>query len=243
MDRLRIREAIYHTLYSLDRDLQWYLKRAAARKRENITGIITEFLKVQVRMLAPFAPFTAEEVWELMGNRQSITAAGWPVAEEEKIDIIAEESEFFISSLLEDVQNIVRVTKITPTKIVIYASAAWKVQVYNIILANILEGRINFGQIMKQLIANPETAKAKSDPKMVQKMIEDILSAPLEARNRRLKLRGFNEVITIQDAQSLLSDEINRAEIIVYSEDDPTKYDPKLRAKIARPFKPAIYIQ
>ncbi|MDQ3853974.1 MAG: leucine--tRNA ligase, partial [Thermoproteota archaeon] len=130
MDRLRIREAIYYTLYSLDRDLQWYLKRAAARKREDITGMLTEFLKLQVRMLAPFAPFTAEEVWELMGNRQSITTAGWPVVEEEKIDIVAEESEFFISSLLEDIQNIVRVTKIRPTKIVIYASAAWKVQVY-----------------------------------------------------------------------------------------------------------------
>ena len=243
MDRLRIREAIYYTLYSLDRDLQWYLKRAAARKRKNITGMIAEFLKLQVRMLAPFAPFTAEEVWELMGNTQSITTAGWPVVEEEKIDLVAEESEFFISSLLEDVQNIVRVTKITPTRIVIYASAAWKVQVYNAILANILEGRINFGQIMKQMIANPETAKAKSDPKMVQKMIEDILSAPLEARNRRLKLTGFNEVTTIEDAQSLLSDEINKAQIIVYSEEDPTKYDPKSRAKSARPFKPAIYIE
>ena len=243
IDRLRIREAIYYALYSLDRDLQWYLKRTAARKRENISGMLTEFLNIQVKMLAPFAPFTAEEVWELIGNRQSITTAGWPVVEEEKIDIVAEESEFFISSLLEDVQNIVRVTKITPTKIVIYASAPWKVQVYRTILANTLEGRINFGQIMKQLIANPETTKAKSDPKMVQKMIEDILSAPLEARNRRLKLTGFNEVITIQDAQSLLSDEINKAQVIVYSEEDSTKYDPKSRAKSARPFKPAIYIQ
>jgi leucyl-tRNA synthetase len=243
MDRLRIREAIYYALYSLDRDLQWYLKRTAARKRENISGMLTEFLNIQVKMLAPFAPFTAEEVWELIGNRQSITTAGWPVVEEEKIDIVAEESEFFISSLLEDVQNIVRVTKITPTKIVIYASAPWKVQVYRTILANTLEGRINFGQIMKQLIANPETAKAKSDPKMVQKMVEDILSAPLEARNRRLKLTRFNEVITIQDAQSLLSDEINKAQIIVYSEEEPTKYDPKSRAKTARPFKPAIYIE
>jgi leucyl-tRNA synthetase len=243
MDRLRIREAIYYALYSLDRDLQWYLKRTAARKRENISGMLTEFLNIQVKMLAPFAPFTAEEVWELIGNRQSITTAGWPVVEEEKIDIVAEESEFFISSLLEDVQNIVRVTKITPTKIVIYASAPWKVQVYRTILANTLEGRINFGQIMKQLIANPETTKAKSDPKMVQKMIEDILSAPLEARNRRLKLTGFNEVITIQDAQSLLSDEINKAQVIVYSEEDSTKYDPKSRAKSTRPFKPAIYIQ
>jgi leucyl-tRNA synthetase len=243
MDRLRIREAIYHTLYSLDRDLQWYLKRAAARKRENITGMLAEFLNLQLKMLAPFAPFTAEEVWERMGNSQSITTAGWPVAEEGKIDIAAEESEFLISSLLADVQNIVKVTKITPAKIVFYASAAWKAQVYKAILANILEGRINFGQIMKQLIANPETAKAKTDPKMVQKMMEDILSAPLEARNRRLSLTGFNEVTTIQDAQSLLSDEINKAQIVVYSEDDPTKYDPKSRAKSARPFKPAIYIQ
>jgi leucyl-tRNA synthetase len=126
---------------------------------------------------------------------------------------------------------------------VIYASAAWRIQVYNAILANILEGRINFGQIMKHLITNPETSRAKSDPKMVQKMMEDILSAPLEARNRRLKLKGFNEVATIQDAQSLLSDEINSAQIVVYSEEDPSKYDPKSRAKSARPFKPAIYIE
>jgi leucyl-tRNA synthetase len=243
MDRLRIREAIYHTLYSLDRDLQWYLKRVAASKRENITGMLAEFLNIQIRMLAPFAPFTAEEVWELMGNRQSITKTGWPVVEEEKIDIVAEESEFLISGLLDDIQNILKVTKITPTKVVIYTSAAWKAQVYKAILANILEGRINFGQIMKLLIANPETANAKSDPKMVQKMMEDILSTPLEARNRRLNLIGFNEVTTIQDGQSLLSDEINKAQIVVCSEDDPTKYDPKSRAKSARPFKPAIYIE
>jgi leucyl-tRNA synthetase len=243
MDKLRIREAIYYTLYSLDRDLQWYMKRATARKRENITAMLSEFLNVQLRMLAPFAPFTAEEVWELLGNRQSLTSARWPVLEEKKIDTVAEESEFLISNLLADIQNIVKVTKITPRRIVIYTSAVWKEQIYKAILANILNGTINFGQIMKQLIANPETANAKRDPKIVQKMMEDILSAPLEARNRRLKLTGFNEVTTIQDAQSLLSNETSKAEIVVYSEDDLAKYDPKLRAKSARPFKPAIYIE
>jgi leucyl-tRNA synthetase len=243
MDKLRIREAIYHTLYSLDRDLQWYMKRATARKRENIGGMLSEFLNIQVRMLAPFAPFTAEEVWELLGNRQSLTAERWPLLEEKKIDIVAEESEFLISNLLADIQNIVRVTKITPTKVVIYTSAVWKEQVYRAILANILNGTINFGQIMKQLISNPETIKAKTDPKIVQRMVEDILSAPLDARNRRLKLAGVNQVTTIQDAQALLSNEISKAEIVVYSEDDPARYDPKLRAKSARPFKPAIYIE
>ena len=243
MDKLRIREAIYYALYSLDRDLQWYMKRATARKRENITGMLSEFLNIQVRMLAPFAPFTAEEVWELMLNRQSLTEAGWPVLEEKKIDTVAEESEFLISNLLADIQNIVRVTKITPAKIVIYTSAVWKEQIYREILANILNGTMNFGQIMKKLIENPETVKAKSNPKIVQRVMEDILSAPLEARNRRLNLIGFNEVATIRDAQSLLSNEISKAEIVVYSEDDPARYDPKLRANSARPFKPAVYIE
>ena len=243
MDRLRVREAIYYALYSLDRDLQWYMKRATAKKRENITGMLLEFLNIQVRLLAPFAPFTAEEVWELMLNRQSLTEAGWPVLEEKKIDTVAEESEFLISNLIADIQNIVRVTKITPAKIVIYTSAVWKEQIYREILANILNGTMNFGQIMKQLIANTETVKAKSNPKMVQRMMEDILSAPLDARNRRLTLKGFNEASTIRDAQSLLSNEISKAEIVVYCEEDPTRYDPKLRANSARPFKPAVYIE
>jgi leucyl-tRNA synthetase len=243
MDRLRVREAIHNILYTLEQDLQWYLKRTAAKGRENIAGMLGEFLDVQVRMLAPFAPFTAEEVWERIGNKQSITAAGWPAIKEDRINLVAEESEFLISSLLADLQNIVKVTKMTPSKIAIYTSAGWKAQVYRAILANVLAGKTNFGEIMKQLIANPETAKAKTDPKMVQKMIEDILSTPLEARNRRLQLAGFDEIAAIQDAASLLSAEVNKAQIAVYSEEDSAKYDPKSKSKSARPFKPAVFME
>jgi leucyl-tRNA synthetase len=205
--------------------------------------MLGEFLDVQVRMLAPFAPFTAEEVWERIGNKQSITAAGWPAIKEDRISLVAEESEFLISSLLADLQNIVKVTKMTPSKIAIYTSAGWKAQVYRAILANVLAGKTNFGEIMKQLIANTETAKAKTDPKMVQKMMEDILSTPLEARKRRLQLVGFDEIAAIKDAASLLSAEVNKAQIVVYSEEDSAKYDPKAKSKSARPFKPAVYME
>jgi leucyl-tRNA synthetase len=243
MDKLRVREAIHNILYSLEQDLQWYQKRAAAKGRDDTAGTLAEFLDVQVRMLAPFAPFTAEEAWERMGNRQSVTAAGWPAIRENRIDPVAEESEFLISSLLADLQNIVKVTKIAPAKIAIYTSAKWKVQVYKSILADILAGKTNFGEIMKQLIANPETSKAKTDPKMVQKMMEDILSTPLEARNRRLQLTAFDEIAAINDAASLLSAEVNKAQIVVYSEEDPAKYDPKSKSRSARPFKPAVYME
>jgi leucyl-tRNA synthetase len=78
---------------------------------------------------------------------------------------------------------------------------------------------------------------------MVQKMMEDVLSAPLEARDRRVRLSEFDEAAAINDAASLLSAEINKAQIVIYSEDDSEKHDPKSKAKFARPFKPAVYME
>ncbi|MCI0559040.1 MAG: class I tRNA ligase family protein, partial [Nitrososphaera sp.] len=224
-------------------DLQWYLKRTAAKGRQDTIPVLAEFLDIQIRMLAPFAPFTSEEVWELMGNDRSITAAGWPAVNENRIDPAAEESEYLISTLLADVQNIVKVTRITPAKIVVYACAPWKTWVYKSVLAEVLNGKTNFGEIMKKLIGDQETTKIKTDPKLAQKMLEDILSAPLDARNRRRNLVEFSEADAVNDASSLISSEINNAKIIVYCEDDPAKHDPKGKARSARPFKPAVYME
>ncbi|MEO9295697.1 MAG: leucine--tRNA ligase [Nitrososphaera sp.] len=247
MDRLRVRESIHHILYSMEQDMQWYERRASAKGRQNspaCMAMTAEYLKVQVRMLAPFAPFTAEEVWERLGNSQTITTAGWPVPDPTKTDLSAEESEFVVQSLLADLQNIIKVTKIAPKKIVLYASAGWKAPAYQTVLANVMEGRTNFGDIMKQLIANPATARIKSDPNLVKKIQDDILSTPVEARHRRLKLGGgIDEISAIKDAASLLSKEFGGAEVVVYSEDDASKYDPKGKAKMARPFKPAAFME
>jgi leucyl-tRNA synthetase len=96
---------------------------------------------------------------------------------------------------------------------------------------------------MKQLIANPETAKVKADPNAVKKMQEDILSAPIEARERRLRMTTFDEASAIRDGASLIAKEFAGAEVIVNAEDDPNRYDPKGKAKFARPFKPAVYME
>src|SRR5205085_11526005 len=123
----------------------------------------------------------------------------------------------------------------------------------------LLESKTNFGDIMKQLVKDSETAsKAKNDPVLIRKMIEDILSDPIEARNRRLKLAAdFDEIFPLNDAKRLLSLESGNPQALIIicsgketpSEEEngdnssPTKHDPKSKAKFARPFKPAIYIE
>jgi leucyl-tRNA synthetase len=274
MDKLRAREALHLILYSLDQDLQWYKKRVKTKRRKySIATTLSLFLDARIRMLAPFAPFISEEVWEKIGGgtndllstpstssaTASVIFAGWPIVDEDKKDPVAEESEELIMNLISDLHKIVKVTKITPTKIVIYTSARWKLQIYQKILATmLLESKTNFGDIMKQLVKDRETAaKAKSDPNFIRKVIEDILSSPTEARNRRMKLAAnFDEIFPINDARMLLALESgnSQAQITIYheearreegdEEDDlPEKRDPGPKAKSARPFKPAIYIE
>src|SRR5215216_2622745 len=249
MDNLRVRKALHDILYLLDQDLQWYRKRITAKNRDDslIAVTLSIFLDNRIRMLAPFAPFISEELWEIIGgNSNSIIFAGWPIVDEDKRDPVAEESEQLIINLISDLQNILKVTKISPTKIIIYTSARWKQQIYQKILEYILlENKTNFGNIMKELVKDPETAKVKNDPKLIRNMIEDILSDPIEARNRRLKLTFFDEIFPLNDAKKLLSLESGNAqtEIIVHSEDEIQKYDPREKSKYSRPFKPAIYIE
>ena len=41
-------------------------------------AVVREAIEALVRMLSPFAPHTAEELWEMLGHRDGLTAARWP---------------------------------------------------------------------------------------------------------------------------------------------------------------------
>ncbi|ADL07538.1 leucine--tRNA ligase [Thermosediminibacter oceani] len=55
-----------------------------SRKEESISGpVIKEALENLLVMLAPFAPHITEELWERLGNKQSIHLMPWPEVDEE----------------------------------------------------------------------------------------------------------------------------------------------------------------
>jgi leucyl-tRNA synthetase len=54
------------------------LDRAAAEER---ASLLAEAVDTLVRLLAPFAPHLAEELWDRLGHRESVFRASWPVAD------------------------------------------------------------------------------------------------------------------------------------------------------------------
>jgi leucyl-tRNA synthetase len=243
IEKMRLREALHEILFSFESDLQWYLKRAKAKKRDDYSGVLHEINTARVVMLSPFAPHIAEEIWERLGNSGLASQTSWPSVLADAIDPNAIQSEELLKSIIDDISNILKVTKITPKKITIYTADSFKVKAYYTILEKVMAGETNMGAIMKDLIANPQTADIKKNPDFVQKTIKDILSEPAEIRKTRLETKEFDEESLIAKELISLAKSDFGVDVQVFSENDSGIYDPKGKAKTARPFKPAILIE
>ena len=242
MEKMRLRESLHHILYGFDSELQWYMKRADAKKRDDVSGILTKILATRVSMLSPFAPHIAEEMWEKLGNSDMISKLSWP-KEEKQTNDKAVQNESLLSSVMDDISNIIKVTKISPQKITIYIADNWKSKAYHKILDGVNSGETNVGIFIKELISQKETENVKKDPDFVKKTLKDILSEPTELRKTKMNAGEIDESEIISNELTSLVETEYGIKLQVFSENDSEKYDPKNKARMARPYKPAILIE
>ncbi|MCA9819212.1 MAG: class I tRNA ligase family protein, partial [Nitrosarchaeum sp.] len=244
IEKMRLREALHDILFTFESDLSWYAKRIEAKGRSDISGILHKINSARVAMLSPFAPHIAEEMWQKLGYNELVSKSSWPEYSKENIDATAIQSEEFLKSTIEDISNILKVTKITPKKIVLYVNSdSMKTKVYRKILEIMVGGQNNMGVVMKELIADPETSDAKKMPDFVQKVIKDLYSESETIKAMKLESESFDEKEFLAKELTSIGKKEFGVDITVYSENDSDIYDPKGKARHARPFKPAILIE
>ena len=244
LEKMRLREGLHEILFSFESDLSWYNKRVEAKGREGVLGIMYKINSARVAMLSPFAPHIAEEMWENLGNDSQVSKSAWPVHSKDEIDATAIQSENLLKSTIDDIANILKVTKINPKKIVIYVNSdSMKSKVYRKILGIMVGGQNNMGVVMKELIADPETTEAKKMPDYIQKVIKDLHSESEEIKNMKLESDSFDEKEFLSKELSSIGKKEFGVDVTIYSESDDNIYDPKGKARHARPFKPAILIE
>ncbi|KRO28477.1 MAG: leucine--tRNA ligase, partial [Nitrosopumilus sp. BACL13 MAG-121220-bin23] len=244
VEKMRLREALQDILFTFETDLSWYSKRVEAKGREDVSGILHYINSVRVAMLSPFAPHVAEEMWENLGYSDVVSKSAWPEFSKDKLDATSIQSEELLKLTINDIANILKVTKIDPKKIVIYVNSdSMKSKVYRKILSIMVGGQNNMGVVMKELIADPETTEAKKMPDYIQKVIKDLHSESEEIKNMKLESEDFDEKEFLSSELASIGKKEFGVDITVYSESDSDIYDPKGKARHARPFKPAILIE
>ncbi|MCW4020568.1 MAG: leucine--tRNA ligase, partial [Candidatus Bathyarchaeota archaeon] len=236
---MKTRTAAEVALFEVWNDIRWYLRRV----EDPNPKVLKEVADIWVRLLAPFTPYLSAELWRLLGNNGFVSVAKWPSYDKSKVDIKAEEAEDLIRNLIEDTTNIIKATKMTPKRICYYAAADWKWKTYLKVLEKSISQKIEMKDTMKDLMKDPNLKqKAKNVAAFAGNIIAEVNAAPKDQKERRLQSGRLDEETAVSEAKSFLEQEFN-AEVSVCDEEDPRRHDPKGRAAVAKPCRPAIYIE
>lgn len=239
LEEMKTRTALEIALFEIWNDFRWYLRRKGKAEAK----ILKEALKTWLKLLAPFAPHICEELWSEMKEERFISLAEWPKFAEKHIDILAEEQENLIKEVIEDTLNILKAMKITPKRIYYYTASSWKWKVYKKVLQKSIYGEVKLNELMKEIAAEEDLRKnIKEAAKLTQKIVKEVRGIPEKRRENMLRIKPFNEKKVIEDAKDFLMDRF-KAQVMVYGEEDKERYDPKQRAAMAIPCRPAIYIE
>ncbi len=227
MEECRTRESINHALYMFINDLDEYMSAVEADP-----AVMWKVLEVWARLIAPFAPFTAEEVWEKIGGEGFVSVAKWPEPEELPSYPDDEVAYEVVEGVIEDVRNVLS-TGVKGSKLYVYVASPWKYELFN----KVEEVKEKVGLDPRKLI--PEVMKEdmfRSRGKEVANIVRQYSTGGWPwLKSADLEQRYLEELRTYMEKKLGM-------EVKIEKEDSAT-YDPKGRAKRALPGRPAIYIE
>ena len=248
LEKLKTRAACAEALYGMLNNWRWYVRRTGGR----FSKAAREVVETWVKLLAPFAPYTAEEAWSMLGNRGYVSLASWPVVKTDDVDPLSIVKEENIRRTLEDIHEIIKVTKRKPHKATLYVSADWKRQLaYEIVKILSENPHVRGGEIIKATV-NKFPDRKKELPNIAPK-ITDIVRENLERVSMLLREVGsqanpYDVMLELlkQDGEvtketaELLSKEADIQVDIIREE--TVSEDPMGKARSSLPLKPGIYL-
>jgi leucyl-tRNA synthetase len=171
-ENLNTKSVLQQGFFELQNYFKWYRKRAVEFNK----NIINKFIEIQLKILAPITPFICEELWEKLGNKGFISLAEWPKYDESKIDESIENIEKIISNLLEDIEVVIKLSKIEkPNRIKIILPEKWKYDLF-LEIKRVAEKTKNFSELMNVAMKFEEARKRSKE---IQKVIKRFLDGSL----------------------------------------------------------------
>jgi leucyl-tRNA synthetase len=205
---------------------------ALGKYKEKNSYIFTQAIRNLILLIAPFSPHIAEELWEMIGSDGFVSSAGWPKADESRIDREADAINDMVGTTISDIRSVLELIGMQkPGRIKLIVSAGWK---YGFMkrLKELLETTKDHGQIQKQLMSTDLKQHGKDISKMLPKMVRDFSKIPEVVLDASSELKAYK-------AAADRIKEVYDAELIVVSEEESS--DPKARQ--AMPGKPAIVLE
>ncbi|MFV2014042.1 MAG: class I tRNA ligase family protein, partial [Candidatus Heimdallarchaeota archaeon] len=222
LDKMETRLAFQSAHHEILQDIKWYLRRRKSKGPAYKYAVDT-----LIRMITPFTPHIAEEIWEKLGNKGFACNAAFPTSDSKLINEDAENAEKFLTNFFDDLRGLkkflVERNNPEPKKIQVFVSPEWKYQIYQEAFNNGLDN------LIKRVMQTQEMRKlGKPVPAYCQSLMK-AGGPPDYAWSYRI------EKARLSEAQLFLEKEMGAVvEIIDASESEHPK------AKVAVPRRPGI---
>jgi len=224
---------VYFETYN---DLRWYARRGGCNADATKRAI-----NAWIRMMAPITPHVAEELWESIGGKGFVSLAPFPEKIDDELDVQVERAEDYLKGVMADINEILKVTGIKPSSLYLYTTPSWKETVYEMGLRMARGKEISVPGLTKAAMADPGIrSKGKEASDFARKVAEELIKRSAQEVDR-LSVK-FDELRYLRNAAAFMTSELG-CDIFVYSADDPEVKDPRGKARVAQPGRPAIFVE
>ncbi len=232
MEQLKIREAT-NTIYfiTLNR-IKKYMNELEMSGR-GIDGTAKWVLRYVaerwVKLMAPFTPFFAEEMWHEMGFKSFVVTEPWPVKDEELVNPLAEAAKEYVEQVISDVKEIMKVAKIEkPKRVIIEVAPKEQMEYLKMAAEYALRGKS-----LREFMAEAVKIYGKSATKDLRKAFEKAMS--LSETMREVIARGeLDEMKVLNEFKEVIEKELG-TEVVIREYQGGKKKPSAL--------KPAIYVE
>lgn len=227
LDEVRTRSAIQAGWFDALADVKWYTKRGGQNPK-----LLNTAASQIAKMIAPVAPYTAEEAWHALGNSNFASVSGWPAVNKDALDPAAELGEELVAKTLKDLEEVIKLvsskTGKNPSKVFLYTAPDWKFTLFEKMLE--LKGK----SLKEVLPAIMKDATLREHGKEVS-----TLAPRLVGRVPDKLLTRDAEFSILEGASSFFSGEFGIEVKVLPAAEGQTV----AKAAQALPMKPAIYVE
>lgn len=117
-DNFNLRDYAQIALFRIPSDYNKFARRCSSESELN--AVNSHVLERWIKLLAPLVPHMAEELWSKLGKKTFVSLETWPAPDFSKIDEKVEKQEATFEKIMDDIRQILKITKKTPSKICIY---------------------------------------------------------------------------------------------------------------------------
>ncbi|MFQ5819593.1 MAG: leucine--tRNA ligase [Candidatus Heimdallarchaeota archaeon] len=230
------RDALQQILYSLNQDIEIYLQIKTILS-ENVGDAVTKavmrrIIETGIKPLAPFAPHFCEELWEILGNKKFVSTEVWPTVdlsyEDEEVRLAVE----MVLKTIQDVKDIKGVLKEEPLKGNLILAPQWKYDLFKV-----LSDLISKGTSSKELVP---LAMRNEQFRMMGKEAVGLVNAFVKESPRFTS--QMNESTALNELKRFIEKETHLDTIEITTTDE-VQGAARVKAKQARPGRPAIYLE